>query len=204
MGKIKNQNDALDPNASSENSTNSRVMELIAAEGLSASAFADKIGVQRSSISHISNGRNEPSVPLIKKIMQAFPHVNVEWLLMGIGSIYKGASSPTPDNVVNTAVETSGLFGKPAEPVVESAPVNNVKSDTSYMSTSKPVAESKPVEKPVQDTPRRNTTTSVGDYQEVQRVDSVKTDGGFPGFMFNGGFVVLNPNSKTYSFYRPE
>ena len=37
--------------------------------GLNASAFADKIGVQRSSLSHLLSGRNKPSLDFILKIM---------------------------------------------------------------------------------------------------------------------------------------
>ena len=39
---------------------------------LSAAAFADKINVQRSSISHLLNGRNEPISTLFLKSMKHF------------------------------------------------------------------------------------------------------------------------------------
>ncbi|WP_413512949.1 helix-turn-helix domain-containing protein [Myroides odoratus] len=53
---------------------------------LSASSFADKIGVQRSSLSHILSGRNKASLDFILKINEAFPELNIEWLIKGIGS----------------------------------------------------------------------------------------------------------------------
>lgn len=53
---------------------------------LSASAMADKIGVQRSSISHLLTGRNKPSLEFVLKIIDAFPEVNLYWLLQGEGS----------------------------------------------------------------------------------------------------------------------
>ena len=53
---------------------------------LSAAAFADTIGVQRSSISHILSERNKPSLDFILKILHAYPSVSVEWLLKGIKS----------------------------------------------------------------------------------------------------------------------
>ena len=49
--------------------------------GLSASAFAELIQVQRSSISHILSGRNKPSLDFILKLNTAFPDVNLYWLL---------------------------------------------------------------------------------------------------------------------------
>ncbi len=57
--------------------------------GLSASGFADKIGVQRSSLSHLLSGRNKPSLDLILKIVQNFPEVDLYWILNGKGSFPK-------------------------------------------------------------------------------------------------------------------
>lgn len=52
---------------------------------LSASSFAEKIGVQRSSISHILSGRNKPSLEFIMKVLSSFPEVDLYWLLKGKG-----------------------------------------------------------------------------------------------------------------------
>lgn len=51
----------------------------------SASSFADKVGVQRSSISHIISGRNKPSLDFVLKILSAYPEVELYWLLNGKG-----------------------------------------------------------------------------------------------------------------------
>ncbi|WP_340073829.1 helix-turn-helix transcriptional regulator [Leptobacterium sp. I13] len=50
---------------------------------LSAAAFADKVAVQRSSISHILSGRNKPSLEFVLKIITIFPEVSFDWLLLG-------------------------------------------------------------------------------------------------------------------------
>jgi transcriptional regulator with XRE-family HTH domain len=63
-----------------------RIKELMQQKGLNPSAFADKIQVQRSSISHILNGRNKPSLELIQKIIAAFPDIDIEWLITGTKS----------------------------------------------------------------------------------------------------------------------
>lgn len=57
--------------------------------GLSASGFADKISVQRSSISHLLSGRNKPSLDFVMKILDVFPALNLYWLLDGSGSYLK-------------------------------------------------------------------------------------------------------------------
>lgn len=66
-----------------------RIMQLLKDEKLSATRFADKIGVQRSSISHIISGRNKPSFDFISKTLEKFPDINAEWLINGKGSMYK-------------------------------------------------------------------------------------------------------------------
>ena len=58
---------------------------------LNASAFADKIGVQRSSLSHLLSGRNKPSLDFILKILEVFPEVDLYWILNGKGHFPKSA-----------------------------------------------------------------------------------------------------------------
>ena len=60
-----------------------RIELLIENHGISASVFADKIGVQRSGLSHLLSGRNKPSLDFIMKVVDAFPEVNFNWLLTG-------------------------------------------------------------------------------------------------------------------------
>ena len=62
-----------------------RLQKVIDYYGESASSFAEKIGVQRSSISHILSGRNKPSLEFILKILSSFPEVELYWLLNGKG-----------------------------------------------------------------------------------------------------------------------
>lgn len=50
---------------------------------LSPSEFADRIGVQRSSISHILSGRNKPSIDFLEKILNVFPDIDTTWLVTG-------------------------------------------------------------------------------------------------------------------------
>lgn len=50
---------------------------------LNAAAFADRIGVQRSSVSHVLTGRNKPSLDFIEKMLIHFPKVNASWLISG-------------------------------------------------------------------------------------------------------------------------
>lgn len=62
-----------------------RLQKVIDFYGETASSFAEKIGVQRSSISHILSGRNNPSLDFVLKVLSVFPEVELYWLLNGKG-----------------------------------------------------------------------------------------------------------------------
>ena len=60
-----------------------RLLEILETNNLSASQFAEKIGVQRSSVSHILSGRNKPSLDFIIKTSSVFSDVSLNWLIHG-------------------------------------------------------------------------------------------------------------------------
>ena len=93
-----------------------RILEIIKSKGLTSSRFAEMVGVQRSSISHLVSGRNKPSLEFLQKVLKAFPDINPDWLYTGQGEMRKGE---TGDNVKGK---------EPPKPVLpsgeqESAPV---------------------------------------------------------------------------------
>jgi transcriptional regulator with XRE-family HTH domain len=92
-----------------------RIQRIITRENISASKFADIIGVQRSSISHILSGRNNPGLDFLNKILIHFPHISGDWLITGQGNMVKpslnGPKMPT-------------LFDKkPAESIPDTNPL---------------------------------------------------------------------------------
>lgn len=92
---------------------------------LNASGFADKIGVQRSSLSHLLSGRNKPSLDFILKILDEFPDVDLYWILNGKGSFPKKEeevstkTSPTTPTVLEIENEVGDLFTERASRLVE-------------------------------------------------------------------------------------
>ena len=66
-----------------------RLQKVLDYYDLSASAFAEKIGIGRSSISHIVSGRNKPSLEFVLNILENFKEVNFDWLLYGKGEFPK-------------------------------------------------------------------------------------------------------------------
>ncbi|MDR1666380.1 MAG: helix-turn-helix domain-containing protein [Bacteroidales bacterium] len=66
-----------------------RLNHLIETEGLTPSGFADKLGINRPTMSHVLSGRNHPGYDFIRTVLLSYPRLNAEWLLLGKGSMYK-------------------------------------------------------------------------------------------------------------------
>ncbi len=66
-----------------------RLLKFLNREHLSSARFAEIIGVQPSSISHILSGRNKPGFDFIQKILSGYPALNAEWLILGKGAMFK-------------------------------------------------------------------------------------------------------------------
>ncbi|WP_299601991.1 helix-turn-helix transcriptional regulator [uncultured Aquimarina sp.] len=104
-----------------------RIQEIMKFYHVSASGFADAMGVGRSSISHILSGRNKPSLDFVMKITEAYPEAELYWLLYGKGTFPKSENpaekeekvkpeneivpSSTP-NPINESVSEQDLFSQ--------------------------------------------------------------------------------------------
>lgn len=106
-----------------------RVNKIMDYYQLSSSAFADRIKVQRSSISHLLSGRNKPSLDFVLKVVKEFDTVDLYWLLNGKGTFPKNILTSTlqetlknndPDKVIKIADETkpSSSINKKIERIV--------------------------------------------------------------------------------------
>ena len=62
-----------------------RLKKWMKLEGLKSTNLADNIGVNRATISHILSGRNKPSIDFLQKLLSAYPNLNSNWLITGIG-----------------------------------------------------------------------------------------------------------------------
>ena len=94
-----------------------RIQKIIDQQGISLNAFAQEIGVNRSTVTHILTGRNKPSVEVLQKILKRFPEISTDWLLLGNGSMHakkesSEASSPSQKSVqvVDKTVEKVIVF----------------------------------------------------------------------------------------------
>ncbi|MGB0980616.1 MAG: helix-turn-helix transcriptional regulator [Winogradskyella sp.] len=94
----------------------------------SASSFAEKIGVQRSSISHILSGRNKPSLDFVMKILHSYPEVELYWLLKGEGEFPRAQKQPEP--------KKPNLFEQPVENSKPNASASKLISNSNLESVS--------------------------------------------------------------------
>lgn len=60
---------------------NEKIKQILIEKNISPSLFADEIGIQRSSISHILAGRNKPSLDIVQKIIRRFPEIGLNWIM---------------------------------------------------------------------------------------------------------------------------
>lgn len=84
-----------------------RIIQIMEKSGLTASEFADKIEVPRSSISHITSGRNNPSLDFIMKIKNSFPEIETNWLIFGEEKEVEKESDKKEDSSAPTLFDTS-------------------------------------------------------------------------------------------------
>lgn len=77
-------------------------------EQLSPSAFADTLQVGRAVISHILNGRNNPSLDIVTRILSKMSYINPDWLITGQGEMYKSDFA-----INNSDVNTNSLSQEP-------------------------------------------------------------------------------------------
>ena len=104
-----------------------RLQEVIDYYNIPASAFADSIGVQRSSISHILSGRNKPSLDFIMKILDTYPEVELYWLLNGKGSFPRNADTDTANTAPSLFDEQPKPLQKNPDHIDDTPPVVNFK-----------------------------------------------------------------------------
>ena len=112
---------------------------------LSAAIFADRIGVQRSSISHLLSGRNNPSLDFVVRVMDKFPEINFNWFVKGKGETFLKDIIEVPQIKNNTPT----LFDQVLESPKESFKSNSskVQSEPNLTTISSIDKKKKPIDK---------------------------------------------------------
>jgi transcriptional regulator with XRE-family HTH domain len=109
-----------------------RIEEILRDKKLTQAEFADKIGVNRSSITHLMTGRNKSSDTVVARTLLTFQDINPQWLSEGIGEKYKSFAYNPPVEKTTLHDEDNewgdeNLFTHFSPPIVEEkqAPLRN-------------------------------------------------------------------------------
>lgn len=113
-----------------------RIANLIKSERLTSQQFAELVDMQSSTISHILAGRNSPSFRIIYGILEAFPMVSPDWLILGKGDMYRKAVSPEINAIENKDRDTlpieipDDIDDNLSDPLLNDESFPNVNTDT--------------------------------------------------------------------------
>lgn len=126
-----------------------RIRMIMEREKVPPRVFAETIGVQQSTLSHILNDRNKPSLEVVMKVHQTYNYVNLEWLLYGKGEMLASAEKSSlssssdsdyqpslfDENLVNSSKETIALENRKEMPSKQAgnAPKEIVKQEIKYI-----------------------------------------------------------------------
>ena len=132
------------------NVINERVQFILDHYNLTAGAFAEKLGIQKSSVSHLLSGRNKPSFQFLSKLVKAFPEINLNWFITGDGDIF---------NKPERNIEYANLKDFEKQPEI---PKNNITE-----------------EEPVKKAPKKLANESDSNANTVENIIMVYTDDTF-------------------------
>ncbi|GAB3574275.1 helix-turn-helix transcriptional regulator [Spirosoma luteolum] len=167
---------------------NDKIKQILIDRNFTPSYFADEIGVQRSSISHILSGRNRPSFDIIQKIIRRFPDLGYEWIMeeepavvssppaSPFGTGYNpavgrpGGNRPSADLTTNRYAQPSSAASSPYVPQVTTAPVRPQRSEI-------PPVALPTLPEPDPATPSETAANPVD--RKVERILIFYTDGSF-------------------------
>ncbi|MFZ6052372.1 helix-turn-helix domain-containing protein [Halocola ammonii] len=162
-----------------------RIQEVMSEFNLTSKEFAEKIGVQRSSISHIVSGRNKPSLDFIMKLTTTFPELNSKWLLHGkeemikskkevVTDVNKGGGTSIEKGITSvTDQEERGVYERKPTPPPTDLPFRATQPTS--RTQSEPIDEPEEKEKP---DPRQPEVVKSGS-KKLSKVILVYSDGSF-------------------------
>ena len=96
-----------------------RIKKIISDNNLSNSEFAEKIGIPKSSVSHLLSERNNPSLDVIIKISEIFEDISTDYLIFGYESDKEIPSEPL-NNLFDNIKESSKDIVKDSNNTIKS------------------------------------------------------------------------------------
>ena len=65
-----------------------RIMEVIRVKGLTNVQFCNATGVSAATLSHITSGRSNPTLSIMRCVIKGFPDINPMWVYSGEGEMF--------------------------------------------------------------------------------------------------------------------
>lgn len=158
-----------------------RITEFLLKENISPAEFADKIGVQRSSVSHVLNGRNYPGATFLQKMLSSYKSLNPRWLLLGEGMMINSPNTVREPSLFSASSDdallkyNASVKGKEID-TDKVGNLSEVREEKVEIKSSKTTIESKPELREIAD--------NIDFNKEIER-------------------IVLFYSDKTFSVYTP-
>lgn len=190
---------------------NSRILLVLRAKNISPAQLADELGVQRSGISHILNGRNKPSLDFIQKLLKRYPDISMSWLMFGTGPMM----NPFP---VKEEDSTDSRYSNQAQAsLIDLFPVSVKEDDKDLILEQSEFTKNdeinaeiehimptrKTVQENVQKSVEPNTETGVKDY-DTSRPEKSNNEKSKAVMGKKITRIVIFYNDRTFTEYFPE
>lgn len=145
-----------------------KIQHLMESEGLRPSQLAARLGIKAAGISHILSGRNNPSFDMLQRILQQFPTINPDWLLLDDPQMYRAASAPAALPISHPSPSTPPMAAAPGGDLFDRTPTDR---PTAYSVTPTPsaatVAPTYPMSGASAPAPSQCTATSSDDERQA-------------------------------------
>ena len=102
---------------------------------LSARQFAQEIHVRPGTISNMMAGRNNPSLDVMRRIMERYPTLNPEWLILGVGEMWRtapGQEAGLFDSLAPEGMKAVVCTTTKEEPQTPAAPPKQIRNIVVY------------------------------------------------------------------------
>jgi len=93
----------------------SKIEILMREFNLNSAQFAEEVGIKNSTLSHILNDRNKPSLDVLKKILGRFQQINPEWLILDNGKMFRpilNSQEPTLFDSIDLNINKSDNYNE--------------------------------------------------------------------------------------------
>jgi transcriptional regulator with XRE-family HTH domain len=125
-----------------------RIEKVMQLEKMNSAVFASAINIQGSTLSHILNGRNNPSLAVMQNILNRFPNISPEWLIMGQGTIEKNPKqsqsldlfSFDDETNLNSTISDVKTIKKNAPTNSSIQKINEVNNEIALQKTQEPIS----------------------------------------------------------------